>query len=467
MLVVVTHPTLGNLLGQDVQTQLTDGGHRRQVWPPVDSGASQQIQGDAGGLADRSLSSRQRERRQMPDPGEFDRVCDYQKFPAPDGPVRTVAGAVECHRDDRCAQAPAIGEQRNGVGMVVLHRDDGLAAGLPVRPRGGGIPGVQVTGEDVGSAAGHEGKVVRRGLEAGLGARVGHVTEMGRQMSLCRPVRRGPHQAERGLEIPAGGQDDLGRLAVHGHRQRCIAARSPDRHFPALIVDGDDGVLARYVDRPVVGEDDVGQALDPVQVLIPEDDRRAALIGRSHHQRYRAQPIEEQMMQRRIGQHQTKVGQAGSHRLRDGSRAGGHKDDWRGRRRQRRRCRIVDQGEFSRRLEVCCHHRKGLGGPVLSHSQLCDDTVVVGPASQMETANPLDRENFPGQNRIRGGIEGRRQHRPAVRASDGLRMESSVQRIAILRCTGGAHRKARHCGGRPVIRQIGDHRVAGARSWCR
>ena len=95
--------------------------------------------------------------RTAPDarPGEFDRVCDYQKFPAPDGPVRTVAGAVECHRDDRCAQAPAIGEQRNGVGMVVLHRDDGLAAGLPVRPRGGGIPGVQVTGEDVGSAAGH------------------------------------------------------------------------------------------------------------------------------------------------------------------------------------------------------------------------------------------------------------------------------------------------------------------------
>ena len=74
-----------------------------------------------------------------------------------------------------------------------------------------------------------------------------------------------------------------------------------------------------------MGEDDVGQALDPVQVLIPEDDRRAALIGRSHHQRYRAQPIEEQMMQRRIGQHQTKVGQAGSHRLRDGSRAGGHR----------------------------------------------------------------------------------------------------------------------------------------------
>ena len=67
---------------------------RRQIDGPIDAGPGQQVQRNAGGLADRTVAARQGERHQMTDPGEIGRIRDGQQFTAPDGAVGAVAEVV-------------------------------------------------------------------------------------------------------------------------------------------------------------------------------------------------------------------------------------------------------------------------------------------------------------------------------------------------------------------------------------
>ena len=164
-----------------------------------------------------------------------------EKFTAPDGSVRPVAGAVVGHRHHRRIQPVVFGHQRDRVCVVVLHG----------RPRRGrcrcahpvvAYDGCRSQAISRRPAVGHELQVLQGRVEAGLRARVGHVAEVRRHVRTAV----GAHQAERRLQITAGRQDGGGRGRTgDGHRQRRVPAGATHRHTRAVCRHGHHRVLAR------------------------------------------------------------------------------------------------------------------------------------------------------------------------------------------------------------------------------
>ena len=163
-----------------------------------------------------------------------------EKFTAPDGSVRPVAGAVVGDRHHRRIQPVVFGHQRNRVRVVVLHGHH--VEVLSVRPSGGGVRRMQIAGDHRRPAVGDERHVLQGRVEAGLRARVGHVAEVRRHVRTAV----GAHQAERRLQITAGRQDRGGRGRTgDGHRQRRVPAGATHRHTRAVGRHGHHRVLAR------------------------------------------------------------------------------------------------------------------------------------------------------------------------------------------------------------------------------
>ena len=256
---------------------------------------------------------------------------------------------------------------------------------------------------------------------------------------------------------PRGG----GLRTGHGHRdrQRRVPAGTAQRQLKALIVDGDHRVLARHMDRPVVAQHRIGQTGDPIQILLAVDDRRAALVGRGHHQRDGPESVEQQMVHRRVGQHHAEVGQSWRHRIADGSTSSGYQHDGCRRIGQHDCSRVIDVSDQSSGVEIGHHHRIRLCGPVFSITQRCHRSCVIGSARQVITANTLDRNYFLGQQSIRHGLDRPRQPGSAIRTRDRLGVKATINRIVILPRTGRTHRKVRHRQGGPVVGQIGDDGV--------
>lgn len=230
-----------------------------------------------------------------------------------------------------------------------------------------------------------------------------------------------------------------------------------------------------------MGENGVGQTIDPAQILVAEHDRRTTLVSRGHHQGQCAQPVEYLMVHRRVGQHHPEIGQSRRHRVTHHPVDPRQQHDRRGGRRQHRRRRIRNRHDRAGGVEVGGHHRKGFGGPVLPDSQAIDDVGVVGTAGEVEAADTFDRDHPPGQqcrarraDRIPGLVGGQecrdpgirrarpRQPWPAVGAGDGLCVVAPVGRVGVLGGAGLAHREAGHRRGRSVVRQVGDDGVTGA-----
>ena len=142
---------------------------------------------------------------------------------------------------------------------------------------------------------GEEGPVGELGVE---------VAEVRRQEGLAFA-----RDAERGLELGPGGEDRPRRGHREGQRARHVAARPPERER-----DTHDGVLAAAVDRPVVGEEGVGdarQALLGLGVLM--GDWLVGAVSARQHER----PSEvrgEEVVERRVGKHQAEPWDTGCDR---------------------------------------------------------------------------------------------------------------------------------------------------------
>ena len=178
------------------------------------------------------------------------------------------------------------------------------------------------------------------------------------------PVRS-PRCEERNASAPRATQKVLFSSApaattrpLQRHRQPQrrgrVAARAADREARA-----DDRVLAAAVDRPVVGEEQVGDVAEaPSRLVVVEGDRLVGAVAARQHERTPGVRA-EQVVERRVGKHQPQPRRAG----RDG------RSDRRARRR-RRTSTIGPRGrsqqrqprpESARRRErVGRHHRKRL-----------------------------------------------------------------------------------------------------------
>ncbi len=133
----------------------------------------------------------------------------------------------------------------------------------------------------------------------------------------CRSLR----QAERVLQLRAAGEHRAGEARERGtaHRDgfRHVAARPPDQHRAATDGAGH-GVVGPDVDGPVVGEERVGDTAQPVKrVLVAVGDRLVGDVSAGQHQRA-ADRGEQQVVQRRVGQHDAELPVARRGRRGDG-----------------------------------------------------------------------------------------------------------------------------------------------------
>ena len=102
------------------------------------------------------------------------------------------------------------------------------------------------------------------------------------------------------LEVAADGEDAR-RNALRDNRRR-VAARAPQHHRPPGN-DADDGIVHRPHDRPVMNQEQIGDAAEaPDGLMLVDADRlvRTVAAGGDHRESGFGQ---QQMVQRRVGKH--------------------------------------------------------------------------------------------------------------------------------------------------------------------
>ena len=214
------------------------------------------------------------------------------------------------------------------------------------------------------------------------------------------------------------------------------------------------------------GVDERSQSLDGGIVLM--HDRLLGEVSRCHHNRRHL--LAEQMVQRRIGQHDAKKIVVGRHlrrHLRPHSPLP-HEHDRPLAALQQPPLLFVDLGDRPCRRHIPHHHRHGLVDTLLAAPQEADRPIVRRIAGKMKSTHALDGDDFPGPQEILDGPDrritaGHRRvlvrglprepdRRPASGAGIGLRMKAAVSRIGIFRAALRAHREAAHRRLRAVIR---------------
>ena len=207
--------------------------------------------------------------------------------------VRSVAGAVERHPDDRLPQPPVLREQRNDVRVVVLHEVHRPVPGVALGPLPRQVGGVQVGGQPDGHPA-QGGELPGGPLERPQRLQRAHVADVRRDV---REPAVG--EAERVLQLPADGEH---RLPAHPEvdRQRREPPGAADRQL-VPVHHADHGVVARHVDRAVVVEHGVGKRGQPFRgVGGGEADGLVGAVGAGHHEH--AAVGQQQVVHRRVRQ---------------------------------------------------------------------------------------------------------------------------------------------------------------------
>ena len=256
-------------------------------------------------------------------------------------------------------------------------------------------------------------------------------------------------------------------------RQRDVPARAPQRHR-TTCGHRHDGIVRAGGDAPVVHEERVGDASQPVQRLVVVADQWLTRdVGTGEHQRP-GHHSHQQGVQGRIGKQQAEGAAARGDRRSDG-RPGSAGDDHDGSGRVGEQG-AVDLGRAAEPIdlrEIGNQEGEGAVRPALSFPQSRDRRLVGGIDREVVAADPLERDDVPGaQQRSRLGqrlarpLAPSRIEQPELRAAGGaaqrLGVEASVRRIVVLRLALGAQGEAGHRRAQPVVGHRLDDGEAGA-----
>ncbi|MEJ2492478.1 MAG: hypothetical protein P8Y84_12820 [Desulfuromonadales bacterium] len=201
-------------------------------------------------------------------------------------------------------------------------------------------------------------------------------------------------QADGVLQLRADRQNRRGGDR-QGHRARHITAGSPEQqrlpgHHPG------DRIIGPHVNPPIMAEKGIGhgrQALAGFFVLI--GNRFIGKIGTGHDQGTK-RLREEQMMKRRIGQHDAEISVIGG-KTRRQAMSGPflHQHDRSFHTGQKPRLEVVDKGQFARRRQVFDHQGERFFIALFTAAQRRDGGFVGGIGSQVITAQSLDGNDLP------------------------------------------------------------------------
>ncbi len=209
--------------------------------------------------------------------------------------------------------------------------------------------------------------------------------------------------AERVLQVRSDGEQRARRGDRQRERAGHVAARAPDEQ--RATADGArDRVVGARLDRPVVGEERVGDAGEPFQrVVVAEGDRLVGDVAAGQHER-RAHVAEQQVMQRRVGEHHPEVGRARRHGRRHRRiRAPRREHDRSARRAQQLARPVVERDKCLGRLKVWRHHGERPLLAVLARAQRGDRVLVGGQARQVIAADALHGDDRAALKQRRGG----------------------------------------------------------------
>ena len=275
---------------------------------------------------------------------------------------------------------------------------------------------------------------------------------------------------------PCSTQEMQARLGGGGRSGRRDHQRVVAAHHDVAIMDE-------------VGVCDPGEAAH--RLCVVDEQRFATRIGGGHDQRqilFDIEPMrsgrtacvvmEEQIMNRRRGQHQTDPGQLGRNPTVRSPHWGAFADHDRSLGTVERK--LLGQRHprpVSRRGAIGDHHRKGLA-PRPSGAQALDRFGIARIAGQMEAAQALDRHDLAGEqpqqhicDRIarchphsRRLVE--REAGTTLGAGVGLGMKAAVWRRVVFLLAGETLLEVRHAGGAAVVGQGPGQGVSAARTGC-
>ncbi len=320
-----------------------------------------------------------------------------------------------------------------------------------------------------------------------------------KNLRACGRVRGA--QAQRGLEFATQGQHSghasLCSCVVRGntittmrrpvHRQRRISAPPAQPAGAAIRANAQHRIIVAGCDGPVMQQQGIGQRGQILPGVGRVDHQRLTCgVATGHHQPgglRLLQPVgvngsarslvEQEMMQRRVGQHHPQGLQMRCQvrpKLR-GLWLGVQQHDGALRRRQPacfigRNFNLVVQ-----RCQIRNHHCQRLGGPPFEGAQTRHRSGLARIAAQVKTTHPLQgHDATAGQQRpgLRNGIARhrcaitavQRQAWTTIRAGLGLIVKTPVARVLHLGFTAGAQREIGQSGVGPIKRQAARDGVA-------
>ncbi len=257
----------------------------------------------------------------------------------------------------------------------------------------------------------HRQQIVNGQLEGRIGLAIAQVADV-----LADDHLAADHQRDRVLQVGAQRQNGpvAGKPANGAGRKASRAAN----HQWLLLSHGHDRIVDPPCNRALADQQCVGDARQALAgVVVAVGNRFAGTIGAGQHQRTGCAGREQQMMQRRIGQHDAQRGVVGRNaRQIDLGR------------RQHDRPGDVEQQLFVRRRQM--HQLAGLCDvlrqqgerfflAIFSRAQRLDRRGRARVASQVIPADALDRDNSAGPQQFRsaadGGLAGRDRQLPMYR----------------------------------------------------
>jgi len=222
------------------------------------------------------------------------------------------------------------------------------------------------------------------------------------------------------------------------------------------------------------------------RLVIVRRERFVGEVAGGHHERPRAQPVQQQDVQRRVGQHDAVHCRVRRDRVREWRIiAPVHEHDRRLGAGQQRLGDVGDLREAADGREVGRHHCQRLGLAVLALAQPPHGRVVVRVAGEVEAAEAFDRDDPPRPQKLLGcgdglgasalspsperrGGRGERSNggeahpRPALRARHRLGVVAAIVDVLVFSAAGVAHRERAHRGLRAVVGHALDDREARA-----
>lgn len=258
-------------------------------------------------------------------------------------------------------------------------------------------------------------------------------------------------QADRVLHAGAHRQHRIGCLEARRQRERRRRQPSPPPQHPRPPqIDPQHRVVQPVGDAAIMHQREIGNPGELLARLVVADALRLPRDVAARHHYRPPHPTQQQMMHRGGRQHEADPVQPWRDTLQ--RRRGAQQNDRRRRAVQQRLLFRFDEAMASDHIEIARHQRERLGRAALAAAKLADHRRISRIARQVETAEPLDRDDMPLVQHPAHRID-RVQHRervvthrtaaqpldprprPAEMTSDRLRVESAVPRIGIL---GGA-----------------------------